>query len=100
MKLDDIDVKDPATAELFAFETAFREDFGDLDGEFALDDTAMVFHTTYQDKPIVIRGQRSPVGLWEYVINGNRASLPGDWRTRDIEDRQLLLVEEIARWSN
>jgi len=99
MNLDDIDVPQPEAA-LSAFEEAVRAEFGDIDGQFDLHDTDMVFHTTYQDKPITIRGQRSPVGLWEYVINGNRASLPGDWRTREAEDRQQLLVAEIARWQD
>lgn len=100
MKLDDIEVQTPETAHLSAFEAAFREDFGDIDGAFEAQNADLVFRASYRDKEIVIRGQRTPVGTWDYTINGNRASLPGDFRARDVEERQQLLVAEIGRWQN
>jgi hypothetical protein len=100
MKLDDIEIRQPERNALQGFESAFREDFGDIDGHFEMHDADLVFSASYRDKPVAIRGQRTPVGTWDYTINGNRASLPGDFHSRDLAERQQLLVEEIARWQN
>lgn len=85
---------------LAQFRQTFEEDFGPIaGGDFVLDAGLPTWTSTLHDRPVAIRGQTAPSGVREYVLNGNRITLPSDFFTRDLASRQALLVDALRRYA-
>ena len=100
--LDDLVTKVtiPAPDPLGAFRISFTDDFGELEGgDFLMDGSLPTWRSTVNGKPVSIRGQTAPSGAREYVLNGSRLTLPGDFHERPLDERQALLVQALRRYA-
>lgn len=98
ISLDDLATKYPVSERNSGLRDMFVSDFGDITGTFEEQQGSTEFHSTIDGQLVVIRIQRSPRGLAEYVINGNTWHPPGDLRALDLEQRQMHLINAVRRY--
>jgi len=90
----------PTPDPMGAFKVSFLDDFGEITGgDFAMDTGAPSWRGTVNGNPVVIRGQTAPSGAREYVLNGSRLTLPGNFVELPLEERQRVLVENLRRYA-
>ena len=99
--LDELDaqVSIPAPDALGAFKVSFLDDFGVEGGDFVMDGSLPSWISTFNGRPVAIRGQTAPSGMREYVLNGSRLTLPGTFFDLPLEERQRVLVENLRRYA-
>jgi hypothetical protein len=98
ISLDDLATAHPVPEQKSGLQELFVSDFGDITGSFVEQDSSTEFHATLNGQLIVIRIQRSPRGLAEYVINGNLWHPSGDFRALEIAQRQAQLIDAVRRY--
>jgi hypothetical protein len=100
--LDDLNeqVSVPTPDPMGAFKVSFSDDFGEITGgDFVMDGSLPSWRSTVKGSLVVIRGQTAPSGAREYVLNGSRLTLPGNFVELPLEERQRVLVENLRRYA-
>lgn len=98
LSLDDLAIAHPVPERKSGMQELFVSDFGDIVGSFVEQNSSTEFHATMDGQLVVIRIQRSPRGLAEYVINGNPWHPSGDFRALEIAQRQEQLINAVRRY--
>jgi hypothetical protein len=96
--LDDLGQQFPEQAgggRLEWFRQMFSDDFGDLGGEFVMNGSLAEYQSSFDGRPVVIRGQHAPSGAREYTINGSRWTMPGDFALMDMDAKRQALVQAL-----
>jgi hypothetical protein len=98
ISLDDLATVHPVPNQKSGLQELFVSDFGDITGSFVEQDDSTEFHASLDSRMVIIRIQRSPRGLAEYVINGNIWYPSGDFRALELEQRQDQLINAVRRY--